>query len=173
MRVAPAGYLFRSAIHIDQRQKGDQPGCRGLQHGHIDALAKAGFHLLGQTHDHIGIKLVAGLQIDQRDARNRRRPVGEAGHFHVADHRLDDRIVARHVGICGPHGRQPGPNIIRLGRAQACIIDAQLFVALGDGVAAEHIHVELSDQALEHGLAFGLFQVKRDRFFSHIGRHIV
>jgi hypothetical protein len=85
----------------------------------------------------------------------RRWAVGGAGEFHVAGHGLDHRVVAGGVGIFRTHGRDAGPDQVRLDGGEAFVVDAELLVALGHGVAAEDIDIEVLDQPAQHLLALG------------------
>ena len=176
MGVAPARDLLGPAIHVDERQERDQPRRRRLEHRHVDAPPRSRLPgrpllgLLGQRQHHVGVDLVAGLEIDQRHPHQRRRPVGLAGHLHVAGLRLDHRVVARQVGMVRPHRRDPGPDQVGLDRGQGGVIDAELLVARRYGVAAEHVDIELADDAPQRRAARLGLEVECDRLLADVGR---
>ena len=168
--VAPAADLLRIAVQVDQRQQGDQPRRGGLEHGNVDPPAAGPVGALGQRQQDIGIDLVAGLEVDHRHAHQGRRPVLESGHFHIAAHGLDDRIVAGDLRIVRPHGGNAGPDQPRFDGAQGFVVDAERFVAARDRVAGEDVGVELADHPVQGGLAFRRLEIEGDALLADILR---
>ncbi len=171
--VAAAAHLVRLAAEVQQRQCRDQPRRCGLQHRHVDALPLAGLGLVHQRAHHAGEDFVASLQVDQRHTGQGRRAGRVAGQFHESGHGLDRRVVAWRIGHLGPHGRDAGPDQARLGGTQGLVVDAELGVALGQGVAAEHVDVEFDQQAAQHRLSLGPLEVECDRFLADVRCHEV
>ena len=151
-RRAVAGARRRRAGQLVDPDVGAKHGVQALPDADIDHLADtaAGDVAVIDREHHGGGGVHAGEAVGQRELRQHRRPIGFAGHFGKAAHRLDQRAEPGLAAV-GPmlaEAGHPGDDQARVRRRQRIGRDAPLLKPAGPEILDENVGI--GEQAEQH-----------------------
>ena len=143
--AAPVDYLPKRAGH---HYGDDHPGDGAAEHGDVNSAplprngpAVEGFH-------HLAVCVFGCPQVHHRQAEDLRGAVRLACQVHEAGMGLEDGVVGRLVDL-GPVARDAHPDDVRPELAQSFVVNAQLGVIFGQGVAGEDVHRQAHNQFVQ------------------------